>query len=211
MKKSKKAFYNNGKKYYRLYDENGKEIGWIDPIFEKTQTNFLKGVSLFLLTRDGYLVLEKRNKNTEITPGDIDLISGHRDNHEKGKQTVYRESKEEIGIKKKKIVKIKKVAKNVPLRFRGGRKFLISFYAGMLRKKAKKFKLQESEVEEVMIVPMQEGFDLIRKNLTKFPYTGNEEIFEEIFKKVELFYKKSLKREKKVVEYINNSGDRMIC
>lgn len=200
MKKAKKAFYNQGKKYYRLYNENGKEIGWIDPIYEKTQTNYLKGASLFLITREGDLVLEKRSKNTEITPGDIDLISGHRDNHEKGKKTVYREAKEEVGVKKKKISKPKKVKGNVALEFKGS-KFFISFYASMLKKRTRHFDLQESEVEEVMVVPMQKGFDLIRKNLTKFPYTGNEEIFEEIFKKVELFYQKFLEKQNPKVEY----------
>jgi len=196
MKKSKKAFYDNGKKYYRLYNEKGEEIGRINPIYEKTQTNFLKGITLFLLTRDGKLVLEERNKNAGLNAGDIDLISGHRDNHEEGKKTVYRETKEEIGIKKKKMTKPKKIKNNVPLEF-SGRKFFISFYATMLTKKVKHFDLQESEVEDVIIVPMQEGFDLIRKNMTKFQYTGNEAIFEEIFKKVELFYQKSLEKQNK--------------
>ncbi len=200
MKKSKKAFYNNGQKYYRLYNENGKEIGWIDPIYEKTQTNYLKGATLFLLTRNGYLVMEKRSKNTKLTSGEIDLVSGHCDNHEKGKKTVYRESREEVGVKKKKIAKAKKIATNVRLKFNGDRNFLISFYVAILKKQMKKFKLQNSEVEEVFVVPRQKGFELIRNNMTKFPYTGNEEIFEEIFKKVDLFYEKSLEKEKK--EYI---------
>lgn len=201
MKKSKKAYYNDGKKYYRLYNENGKEIGWIDPIYEKTQTNFLKGATLFLLTREGDLVLEKRSKSTELTPGENDFISGHCDNHEKGKETVYREAKEEVGVKKKKISKPKKLKGNVPLEFKGS-KFLISFYASMLKKRAKHFDLQKSEVEEVIVIPRQEGFDLIRKGLTKFPYVGNEEIFEEIFEKVELFYQKNLEKQNKKVEYI---------
>lgn len=200
MKKSKKAFYNHGRKYYRLYNELGKEIGWIDPIYEKTQFNYLKGVTLFLLTREGDLILEKRDKNTRLTSGALDAISGHCDNHEKTKKTVYREAKEELGIKKKNITKVKKIATNVPLRFSGERNFFISFFVSELRKKNKKFKLQKKEVEDVIVMPMQEGFDLIRKNLTKFPYTGNEEIFENIFRKVELFYKKSLEKEKK--EYI---------
>lgn len=202
MKKSKKAFYKNGEKYYRLYDESGKEIGQINAIYEKTQNHYLKGVTLFLLTKEGNLVLEKRSKNTEITPGDIDLISGHCDNHEKRKQTVYREAKEEVGMKKKKISKPQKLKGNVPLKF-SGRKFLISFYVAKMRKESMKFNLQESEVEDVMIVPMHEGFELIRKDLTKFPYTNHEAVFEEIFAKVELFYQKSLKKQRdyKELEY----------
>ncbi len=201
MKKSKQAFYNKNKKYYRMYNEQGKEIGWIHPIYEKTQTNYLKGVSVFLLTQDGKLVLEKRTPNTCLTPGDIDIISGHCDKHEKGKKTAYRELKEEIGIQKKKVLKLRKIKKNVPLRFKGGRNFFISFYVTQLKKRKNKFNLQEIELEEVIIVPMQEGFDLIRKGLTKFPYKGNEIVFEEIFKKVELFYQKSIEKQKKKVEY----------
>ena len=41
---------------------------------------------------------------------------------------------------------------------------------------------------------MKEGFDLIRQGKTKFPYSGNEKKFEEIFEKVELFYKKSIEK-----------------
>lgn len=200
MKKAKKPFYNNGKKYYRLYNEKGKEIGWIDPIYEKTQTNYLKGATLFLLTREGYLVVEKRSKNTKLTPEENDLISGHLDNHEKRKETVYRETKEEVGIKKKKISKPKKIKGNVPLKF-GKNNFLISFYVSVLRKKNNKFKSQKSEVEEVIVAPRKEVYDLIRKNLTKFPYTGNEEIFEEIFKEVDLFYQKFLEKQNQKVEY----------
>lgn len=196
MKKSKKAYYNNGEKYYRLYDEKKKEIGWINPIFENTQTNYLKGVTLFLLTKEGYLVLEKRSQKTVMTPEKIDLISGHRDNHEKAKETVYREVKEEVGIQKKKITKPRKVKGNIPLKFEG-RNFFISFYVAMFRKKKIEFDLQEAEVEDIIVVPMQQGFDLIRKGLTKFPYEGNEAIFEDIFEKVELFFKKSLEKQER--------------
>ena len=87
MKKSKKLFKSStGEKYYKLYDEKGQEIGQIHPLFEKKQTNWLKGVSVFVLTEDGNLVLEKRSKNTNLTPSDIDLVSGHRDEEEKSRK-----------------------------------------------------------------------------------------------------------------------------
>lgn len=197
MKKSKKIFKNsNGEKYYKLYDERGNEIGRINPLFEKKQSNWLKGVSIFLLTHDGKLVLEKRSKNTNLTPSDIDLVSGHRDEEEKGKKAAYRELKEELGIKKKKVLSLKKVKHETPLVFKGGRNFFISFYVTKLKKQIDYLDFQEAEVEDVMIVPMQEGFDLIRESKTKFPYSGNEKKFEEIFKKVELFYQKSIEAKK---------------
>lgn len=200
MKKSKKLFKDlNGEKYYKIYDEKGTEIGRINPLFEKRQSNWLKGVSVFLLTDDGKLVLEKRSKNTKLTPGDIDLVSGHRDEEEKGKEAAYRELKEELGIKKKRVLSLKKIRHETPLVFKGGRNFFISFYVTKLKNKSKNMNFQETEVEDVMIVPLQEGFDLIRQNMTKFPYTGNEKKFEEIFEKVEEFYRKSseIKKDKK--------------
>ena len=194
MKKSKKIFKsNNGEKYYKLYDDRGNEIGRINPLFEKKQSNWLKGVSIFLLTDDGKLVLEKRSKNTNLTPNDMDLVSGHRDEEEKGKKAAYRELKEELGIKPKKVLALKKVKHETPMVFKGGRNFFISFYVTKLKKKIDYLDFQEAEVEDVMMVPLQEGFNLIRENKTKFPYTGNEKKFEEIFEKVELFYQKSIK------------------
>lgn len=198
MKKSKKAFKSNtGEKYYKLYDEKGQEIGRINPLFEKKQSNWLKGVSVFVLTDDGKLVLEKRSRNTNLTPGDIDLVSGHRDEEEKGKESAYRELREELGIKKKKVLSLKKVRHETPLVFKGGRNFFISFYVTKLKKKSKSLNFQETEVEDVVVVPLEEGFELIRQNKTKFPYTGNEKKFEEIFKKVEEFYQKSIESKKK--------------
>lgn len=192
MKKSKKVFDENRKKYYKLYDEKGNEIGRINPLFEKKQYNWLKGVSVFILTEEGNLVLEKRTKNTNLTPGDIDLVSGHRDGEEKGKEAAYRELKEELGIKKKKILKLKKIRKDAPLVFKGGRNFFISFYVTQLKNKKNYLHFQETEVEDIMILPIEEGFELIRKNQTKFPYEGNEKKFEEIFEKVKEYYRKSI-------------------
>lgn len=191
MNESKKRLKKIGD-YYKLYDEKGNEIGIINPLFEKKQSNWLKGVSIFVLTESGDLILEKRSKNTQLTPNDIDLVSGHRDGEEKGKEAAYRELNEELGIKKKKVLKLKKVKNETPLVFKGGRNFFISFYVTKLKKKMDYLDFQESEVQDVMIVPMQKGFDLIRNNQTKFPYTGNEKKFEEIFEKVEEYYRKNI-------------------
>lgn len=183
-----------GEKFYKLYDEKGNEIGRINPIFEKTQNDWLKGVSIFVLTEDGNLVLEKRTKNTVLTPGDIDLVSGHTDSDEKSKKAGYRELEEELGIKKKRVLKLKKLKTDVPLVFKGKRKFFISFYVTKMKKKFDESNLQETEVQDVMIVPIEDGFELIRNNKTKFPYTGNEEKFEKIFEKVRQYYDKKISK-----------------
>lgn len=113
--------------YYIIYDENKQKIGYINSKYEKTQKQWLKGVSIFVITKEGNLILEQRTKNTSITPDEIDLCSGHRDKNEKGQETAYRELKEELGIKPKRILKLKKVDKEVPLVFKGERKFLFNF------------------------------------------------------------------------------------
>ena len=174
--------------YYIIYDENKKEIGCINAKYEKMQQQWLKGISVFVITKEGKLILEQRTKNTSITPNEVDLCSGHRDNNEKGKKTAFRELKEELGIRKKRILKLKKIKKEVPLIFKGKRKFYIQFYMAIVNDN--KNKIQKSEVDSVIEIPLQEGFEMIRQGKTKFPYVGNEEKFEKIFEKIEKkFYK----------------------
>jgi len=168
--------------------------------FEKDVTNDYRYKNSYLSGIFDVSELDNIIKGCWNEKSKIGLISGHCDGAEKGKRAVYREMREEVGIKKKKVYKIKKIETKIPLEF-GKRKFFISFYATMLKNKKsfKNLNLQNSEVEEVLIVPMQEGFNLIRSNKTKFPYDGNEEIFEQIFEKVELFYQKySEKKEEEV-------------
>ncbi len=195
IKVDKKIAPKKKENYYIIYDENKKRIGCINAKYEKMQQQWLKGVSVFVITKNGNIILEQRTKNTSITPDEIDLCSGHRDNNEKGKETAYRELKEELGIQKKKITKLKKIKKEVPLIFKGERKFYIQFYMAIL--KNKKINLQKSEVDSIIEVPLKKGFEMIRKEETKFPYAGNEEKFEKIFKKIEeQFYEKTIDREK---------------
>ena len=196
--KPKKLIKNKKKEnYYIIYDENKKKIGCINSKYEKMQEQWLKGISIFVITKDGKIILEQRAKKTSITPNEIDLCSGHRDNKEKGKETAFRELKEELGIRKKRILKLKKIKKEIPLIFKGERKFYIQFYMTILKKQ--KLNLQKSEVNSVLEVPLQEGFEMIRQGKTKFPYTGNEEKFEKIFKEVEKkFYKEII--DKKAID-----------
>ena len=85
-----------------MYNQEKRRIGRIYVDYEKLQDNWLKGVSVFVITKEGNLIIERRAKDTKLTPDQIDLCSGHRDNKEKGKSTVYREMQEELGIKKNK-------------------------------------------------------------------------------------------------------------
>jgi 8-oxo-dGTP pyrophosphatase MutT (NUDIX family) len=179
--------------YYYVYDENKNKVGKIKSDYEKFQNLWLKGVAVFVLTKDGMLILEKRAATTKLTPNLIDLCSGHRDNKEKGKQTPKRELKEELGIKKKKIKKIKRVEREIPLIFGNDRKFYIQFYVAKTKIKSIK-KLQKEEVENIIKVHLQEGFNMIRRGETKFPYKGNEQYFEKLFEEVEKFIEKTNSR-----------------
>lgn len=192
-----KKSQNEEEIYYYVYDENKNKVGKIKSSYEKMQNLWLKGIAIFVITKDGELILEQRSDKTNLTPGAIDLCSGHRDNKEKGKKTPKRELKEELGIKKKKIKKIKKIKKEVPLVFGKDRKFFIQFYAAKINLKSPK-KLQKEEVKNIIKVPLQEGFDMIRHGKTKFPYQGNEAYFEEIFQEVEKFSKKQEDGNKKI-------------
>ena len=180
---------NNKKNYYIMYNEKKQKIGKIYADYEELQNNWLKGVSIFVITEDGKLVIEKRAQDTKLTPGQIDLCSGHRDNDEKGKSSAYRELKEELGIKKRQVLKLKKIRSEVPLIFKGDRKFFIQFYAGIIKQRKSNLELQEEEVSKIEEVPLEEGFELIREGKTKFPYFGREKEFEEIFEKITEFCK----------------------
>jgi len=160
------------------------------------QNQWLKGVSTFVITNNGNLILEQRTLKTRITSGQMDLCSGHRDNKEKRKQTPYRELKEELGIKKPKILKLKRIKGEIPLVFKGDRKFFIQFYMAIMKKKNPKLKINREEVNNTIEIPLEEGFELIRQNRTKFPYEENEEKFEAIFQEVKEAYAKYKEAEK---------------
>lgn len=185
---------NNNKIYYIVYDENGNKIGTIYPEYKKLQSQWLKVITMFVITKNGKLLVEERAK-TDLTPNKKDLVSGHIENQEKGKETAYREAKEEVGIKPKKILKIKKVKNNVPLIIEN-RKFFTKFYFAIANIDLKELKLQKEEVRSIIEVSLEEGFELIRQGETRFPYEGNEEVFEEIFEKVRKFYDKCFNKEK---------------
>ena len=104
---------NNGNpvdgKYYKVYDEQKSFLYNIPVTQEKNLTNqFLKGVTCFVVNEQGQILLEKR-ANTELTPGKIDLVSGHVDMEEIEKQSIIRELGEEVGIQENEAVNAEKI------------------------------------------------------------------------------------------------------
>ena len=187
---------NKFENFYKVYDENGNYLYDIDVKDEKKLTNqYLKGVTCFVVNEKGEILLEKR-ANTELTPGKIDLVSGHMDKNEVGKQAIIRELWEEVGIAENDAINVKKIDTK-PLKFESKgktRNFIIEFY--YLLTKNSNLRMQTEEVTSLRWVPMNEVFEMIKLGKTKFPRQSEEVDYNSIFKIVEDAY---LNKEKNVI------------
>lgn len=170
--------------YYKTYDQNGNLKGNILKSEEKQidEDTWLKGVSCFVLNENGEVLIEKR-KNKGLTPGKLDLCSGHIDLEETPTQAMIRELREELGIQLEESINVIKLTQNgCPLKFDSSenkRNFFITFYC--LKRNKSNVEIQEEEVDKVFWIPIEECFELIRSKSTKFP---NDYDYEEIFQKV---------------------------
>lgn len=197
---------NNGNEvngdYYKVYNEKGEFLYNIPTQQENEITNqFLKGVTCFVINENGEVLLEKR-ANTELTPGKIDLVSGHIDKDEIAKQSIIRELDEEVGIKQNDSINVKEIA-TLPLGFESKgktRNFIITFY--YLFTKSQKFTVQTEEVKSLYWVPMEQAFELIKSGKTKFPKQNNNVNYDQIFETIKNAYlnrniikKQEIKRE----------------
>lgn len=166
--------------YYNMYEQDNSFVGRINPKYETRQNKWLKGVSCFVVNKKGQILLERR-VSKGLTPGKIDLVSGHLDKEENSIQAMERELQEEIGIKVKKENQLRTIG-TLPLIFdnpKGKRKFKIEFF--LCNYNNETINIQKDEVDNIFWLPMDEAFELIRQGKTKFPY--NEQM-EEIFQKV---------------------------
>jgi len=174
-------------KGYKVYNQKGKFIRTISVQKEMSlqDNEWLKGVSCFVLNKDGKVLIEKR-VNKGLTPGKLDLCSGHIDGDEVPTQAMIRELREELGIQLEESMNVVPVG-NLDLQFENKdtnkRNFLIQFYA--LKRNTNKVEIQKEEVDKICYVPMEEAFELIKKGKTKFP---EDDRYEEIFQKVRDVY-----------------------
>ncbi len=184
---------NNGNpvdgKYYKVYDEQKSFLYNIPVTQEKNLTNqFLKGVTCFVVNEQGQILLEKRT-NTELTPGKIDLVSGHVDMEEIEKQSIIRELGEEVGIQENEAVNAEKIC-TMSLGFENKgkiRNFFITFYYVFI--KNSNLKIQEQEVKSLHWVPMEQAFKMLESGKTKFPKASENIKYNEIFDTVRNAYK----------------------
>ena len=110
--------------YYRVYDKSKQLKRKIAKNQEKTlsEEDWLEGVTCFVINEKGEVLIEKR-LNKGLTPGKLDLCSGHIDNDETQTQAMIRELKEELGIEIEESINVIKLEQNAaPLEFRSSNK-----------------------------------------------------------------------------------------
>ncbi len=178
--------------YYKMYDENGNFVGQINPEKEKLQHKWLRGVTCFLVNEKPQVLMERRTSKG-ITPGKIDLVSGHCNEEEESAKTMQRELNEEIGISVEND-RIKHLGR-LPLVFGGKRKFFIDFF--FCQYNGETLNVDPNEVESVSWVPIEQALEMIKNGQTKFP-SGNmyKQIFENLKKEMQKHNERSNGEEK---------------
>ena len=181
-----KTNQKNNNEFYKVYDKTGKYLYDIDVSKEKELNNeYLHGVTCFVINEKDEVLMELR-ANTELTPGKIDLVSGHVNGDEVSLKAMLRELEEEVGIKGVLGADIKRVndlAKPLGFESKGKiRNFHIDFYC--MQTKKHHFTIQPEEVASLKWVPMEKAFDMIKSGETKFPKQQKNVNYDKIFDNV---------------------------
>ena len=197
-----KAGNKQNNEFYKVYNKEGEYLHDIGVDEEKFLTDeFLHGVTCFVVNDKNEVLMEVR-ANTELTPGKIDLISGHVNGRELAIQAIIRELAEEVGLQNievRDLYSVSTLAKALGFESKGKiRNFFIDFYC--LKTKASHFTIQPEEVESLKWVPMEEAFEMIRTGKTKFPKQGCFVNYEKIFKNVKAICLDKNLKEKKGME-----------
>ena len=199
--KSKPQTWQFYKTYKKRNDGNKIYQNRISQKSELSQSDYLGGVSCFILDDNGNILIEKRG-NTKITAGEIDLCSGHIDNNETPTQAMIREYVEELHkgdineqeqARNEAINNLKKLDElDLVFKNKGNeRKFFIQFY--VMKTELKKLTIQKEEISDIEWIPMEKVFELIREGKTKFPY---DKRYEKIFKQVREHYQEKDKQDR---------------
>lgn len=176
----------NNNEFYKVYDKTGKYLYDIDVNKEKEiKDQYLHGVTCFVINEKDEVLMEVR-ANTELTPGKIDLVSGHVNGNEVGLAAMLRELEEEVGIKGvlgSDIKRVNELSKPLGFESKGKiRNFHIDFYC--MQTKKHHFTIQPEEVASLKWVPMEKAFEMIKTGKTKFPKQDRYVNYEKIFNNV---------------------------
>ena len=173
---------------YNVYNKDGELTRKIDKRQELniSEDEWLKGVTCFVINEKGEVLIEKR-VNQGLTPGKLDLCSGHVDGDETQTQAMIRELGEELGISIEEAMNVIKLTKDeLPFELKSKEttlRFLITAYC--LKRNSSDVKIQKEEIDKIVWLPLEEAFELIRCGRTKFPKNYD---YEEIFEKVRDVY-----------------------
>lgn len=197
--------------YYKVYDKTGRYIRDIKIEDEKNlEDEYLYGVTCFVINEKNQVLMEER-ANTELTPGKIDLVSGHVNGNESGFEAILRELREEVGIYNvdyNQIGKLSVLSKPLGFESKGKiRNFLIDFYCVFIEQK-QVTKIQQEEVKSYEWVPMDIAISKIVNGLTKFPKQEKGKVdYKQVIKRLEeICLKRNVQKnqqnlqEKKVME-----------
>ena len=144
---------------------------------------WLKGVTCFVLNEKGEVLVEQR-VNKGLTPGKLDLCSGHVDGDETPTQAMIRELGEELKIGFEEAMNVIKLTQDeLPIEFESSGKTLRFFItAYCLKRNSSEVTIQKDELNSIAWVPLETFFELIKNGKTKFP--ARHEKYEEVFQKV---------------------------
>lgn len=144
-----------------LVDENDKVIGVIDRNDKSFNSKKnIRGVNLFLLTKDSKVVVPKRSGNRRIFPNCYDFsVAGMVDSGEDYETAMYRETREELlidGVTLKEFAYLSPFKDNVSL--------FLKLYIGYIDSEIKDF--DRDGISEIFYLP----FDEIDKLLKESPH-----------------------------------------
>ena len=171
--------------YIDIFDENNNPTGQIK---EKGKAHeegdFHRTAHVWIVNDKNELLLQKRSANKKSHPNCWDISgAGHIKAGESVIDGAIRELKEELGIQLEEAVNVAKITPDaIPLQFESSGKiknFFITFYC--LKRNSSDVIYQESEIDKIVWLPLEETFELIKSGRTKFPKNYN---YKEIFEKV---------------------------
>lgn len=187
MKNVEKRNIKNVKKteYYIKYTSKGMPISKISKEQESeiADNEWLKGVSCFVINNKSEVLVEQR-VNRGLTPGKLDLCSGHTNNYEIPMQAMLRELEEELGVRPEEAFSSLRQLKSAdcPLVFESKgkfRNFFITFFC--LKKNLEHVNFQKEEIKNIKWIPMEELFKMMQNGETKFPKEYNyTHLFEQV-------------------------------
>lgn len=185
--------------FFKVFEQgkDGRKVykGSIVPEGELYSHYSLATVSCFVLNKRGEILVEKRSMNKKITPGILDIVSGHIDNNETPTQAMIREYVEELHAGNKEeqekarneaIENLKKLEELYLICDKKG--YYVQFY--VMKTNLTTITTQKEEIENIEWIPMEELFEMIQQGKTGIVYDKKLEI---VFQQVRETYQEIVK------------------